>query len=159
MVANGATNVPEGMAWGWRVLSHGEPFTDGRPESERGNTKVLIVLTDGANTYYTPSSLGFNDSAGNKSIYSNLGYVGKTTPGYSTSRIFQGTSVRHDHLLERQLHQGDEPTIRHALRQRQGCRPGRHHDLARSRRDKAGRESADGRDERVRIQVGLYQGR
>ena len=93
MVANGGTNVPEGMAWGWRTLSHGEPFTDGRPESERGNTKVLIVLTDGANTYYTPSSLGYSDSAGNKSIYSNLGYAGKTTPGYSTSRIFQGTSV------------------------------------------------------------------
>ena len=60
MVANGGTNVPEGMAWGWRVLSHGEPFTDGRPESEKGNTKVLIVLTDGANTYYPPSWLGFD---------------------------------------------------------------------------------------------------
>ena len=93
MVAVGATNVPEGMAWGWRTLSSGAPFTTGRPETERGNTKVVIVLTDGANTYYTPGSLGLTDSAGNKSIYSNLGYAAKTTPGYSKTRIFQGTTV------------------------------------------------------------------
>ena len=61
MVAVGATNVPEGMAWGWRTLSSGAPFTTGRPETERGNTKVVIVLTDGANTYYTPGSLGLSD--------------------------------------------------------------------------------------------------
>ena len=51
MVANGNTNVPEGTAWGWRMVSNGEPFTDGRPEDEKGNDKVIIVLTDGANTY------------------------------------------------------------------------------------------------------------
>ena len=55
MSPDGATNVPEGMAWGWRVLSSGAPFTEGRPETEKGNDKVVIVLTDGANTYYTPS--------------------------------------------------------------------------------------------------------
>jgi Flp pilus assembly protein TadG len=93
MVADGATNVPEGMAWGWRAISHSAPFTEGRAESEKGNDKVLIVLTDGANTYYTPQSLGANDPAGNKSIYSNFGYAGKTTSGYSTTRIFQDTTV------------------------------------------------------------------
>ena len=51
------------MAWGWRVVSSGEPFTQGRPETEKGNDKVVIVLTDGANTYYTPSSLGYSDPA------------------------------------------------------------------------------------------------
>jgi hypothetical protein len=91
MTPNGATNVPEGMAWGWRVLSSTPPFTEGRPETEKGNDKVVIVLTDGANTYYTPSSLNFSDSANNKSTYSALGYTGKTTPGsYTTSRMFQG---------------------------------------------------------------------
>lgn len=90
MVANGATNVPEGMAWGWRAISHARPFTEGRSETEKGNDKVLIVLTDGANTYYTPESLGYEDLAGNKSIYSNYGYAGRWPTGYSTSRIFQG---------------------------------------------------------------------
>jgi len=95
MQPDGATNVPEGMAWGWRVVSSAAPFTDGRPETQKGNDKVVIVITDGANTYYTPSSLGASDPAGNQSIYSNFGYAGKTTPGggYTTSRIFQGTTV------------------------------------------------------------------
>ena len=93
MQANGATNVPEGIAWGWRVVSGGAPFSEGRPDSERGNDKVVIVLTDGENTYYTPSSLGYNDLAGNKSIYSAFGYAGRNQPGKSKSRLFMDTSV------------------------------------------------------------------
>lgn len=89
----GATNVPEGMAWGWRALSSGEPFTEGRRDGEKGNDKVLIVLTDGANTYYTPESLGYNDLADNKSTYSALGYAGKDYNGTGTSRIFMGTDI------------------------------------------------------------------
>ncbi|RWB54814.1 pilus assembly protein [Mesorhizobium sp.] len=92
MVDVGATNVPEGMAWGWRTLSSTAPFTDGRSESERGNDKVVIVLTDGANTYYTPNSLGANDLAGAKSTYSALGYVKPYNTTYSYGRPFLGTS-------------------------------------------------------------------
>ena len=51
MAPTGNTNVPEGMAWGWRTVSSNAPFTDGRPNTEKGNDKVVIVLTDGANTY------------------------------------------------------------------------------------------------------------
>jgi hypothetical protein len=83
------TNIPEGMAWGWRVLSHGPPFTEGRPETEKGNDKVVIVVTDGANTY---STVNDSSAANNRSTYAALGYAGRATPGYSTSRIFQGTS-------------------------------------------------------------------
>lgn len=89
----GATNVPEGIAWGWKTLSHAVPFSEGRPESEKGNDKVVIVLTDGANTYYTPSSLGYSDAANNKSTYSAYGYAGVNQPGQSKSRMFLGSSV------------------------------------------------------------------
>lgn len=92
MQSDGATNVPEGMAWGWRVVSSGAPFTEGRAETERGNDKVVIVLTDGENTYYTPNSLGYNDLAGNKSVYSAYGYTGKGYNGTSTTRMFMNTS-------------------------------------------------------------------
>jgi Flp pilus assembly protein TadG len=93
MSPTGATNVPEGMAWGWRVLSSGVPFTEGRLDTEKGNDKVVIVLTDGQNTYYTPSSLGFSDPANDKSTYSAYGYAGKWNSAvYATSRIFLGTS-------------------------------------------------------------------
>ena len=104
MVAKGATNVPEGLAWGWRSISGGAPFTEGRPDSERGNDKVVIVLTDGANTYYTPTSVtaqkysgtywdyGGNDLAGSKAIYSSYGYLVPYTNAYTTGRLFLGTS-------------------------------------------------------------------
>jgi Flp pilus assembly protein TadG len=89
MSPNGNTNVPEGMAWGWRTVSSGEPFTGGRPEAERGNDKVVIVLTDGANTYSVPN----NDPAGNKSTYAAYGYL---QPGYNNTgigRLLTGTGV------------------------------------------------------------------
>jgi len=104
MAASGATNVPEGMAWGWRTLSSTAPFIEGRPETEKGNDKVLIVLTDGANTYYTPTSVtaqsysgtnwnsGGNDLAGSKSLYSALGYVRPYNSTYTYGRMFLGTS-------------------------------------------------------------------
>jgi Flp pilus assembly protein TadG len=110
MNASGATDVPEGMAWGWRTLSSTAPFTEGRPEIGKGNDKVLIVLTDGANTYYTPDTVqahsysgsgysqGGNDLAGNKAIYSSLGYAAALNQSkpfgspYTYGRMFLGTS-------------------------------------------------------------------
>jgi len=103
MAPDGATNVPEGLAWGWRVVSHGAPFTEGRAETENGNDKVVIVLTDGANTYYTPDSVianeysgtnwssGGNDLAITKALYSSYGYI--KLWGGGDGRLFQGTSV------------------------------------------------------------------
>ncbi|PBC02568.1 pilus assembly protein TadG-related protein [Mesorhizobium sp. WSM3860] len=88
MQPNGNTNVPEGMAWGWRTVSSTEPFAEGRPETERGNDKVVIVLTDGENTYSTVSS----DPAGNKSTYAAYGYTGVGYNGTSVTRLFGGTS-------------------------------------------------------------------
>jgi Flp pilus assembly protein TadG len=93
MRALGATDIPEGTAWGWRTLNSAAPFTQGRPEHERGNDKVLIVLTDGFNTYYTPNSLSRNDLANNRSIYSNKGYTGVNAPGANRTRLFENTTV------------------------------------------------------------------
>ncbi len=91
MAANGGTSVPAGLAWGWRAVSSGAPFTQGRPDGQKGNDKVVIVLTDGANTYYTPGSLGYSDPAGNKAIYSSYGYLSPGYDGTSTPRLFMGT--------------------------------------------------------------------
>ncbi|MDP3897605.1 MAG: pilus assembly protein [Mesorhizobium sp.] len=92
MAPNGGTNVPEGLAWGWRTVSGAQPYTEGRPDIEKGNDKVVIVLTDGENTYYTPGSLGFSDPAGSKSIYSAYGYLAPGYNGTGTGRLFMGTS-------------------------------------------------------------------
>ena len=88
MASNGYTNVPEGTAWGWRTISSTPPFTGGRPETEKGNDKVIIVLTDGANTYSKPG----NDPADNKSTYAAYGYTGQGHNGTGTTRMFMGTS-------------------------------------------------------------------
>ncbi|MEZ5791109.1 MAG: hypothetical protein R3D34_10085 [Nitratireductor sp.] len=53
MQPNGNTNIQEGVAWGWRTLSPGEPFTEGREYNDEENRKYMIVLTDGNNTYNT----------------------------------------------------------------------------------------------------------
>ena len=37
----------EGLAWGWRVLSPGEPFTEGKPYGQAD--KYIIFMTDGLN--------------------------------------------------------------------------------------------------------------
>ena len=89
MGPNGNTNVPEGLAWGWRTVSSGEPFAQGRPNSEKGNDKVVIVLTDGANTYSVPS----HDPAGNKSTYAAYGYMQPGYNGTGIGRLLTGTSV------------------------------------------------------------------
>ncbi len=51
MVANGSTNIGEGLMWGWRVLSPEAPFTGGRAWNEKKNQKVIVLMTDGQNTY------------------------------------------------------------------------------------------------------------
>ncbi|GAM98145.1 hypothetical protein U91I_01776 [alpha proteobacterium U9-1i] len=61
----GGTNQTEGLAWGWRVLSPGAPFTQGRSGGTDEVRKVIVLMTDGDNT-----SLD-NDNAAFESDYSS----------------------------------------------------------------------------------------
>ncbi len=54
--ASGMTNIGEGVMWGWRALSPGLPFPEGRPYSDQKNRKIMVVMTDGENTYNTYSN-------------------------------------------------------------------------------------------------------
>ena len=51
--AYGNTYIPGGLAWGWRALSEGAPFDEGRSlsslRSDDGE-KVIVLMTDGMNT-------------------------------------------------------------------------------------------------------------
>ncbi|MFM9943013.1 MAG: pilus assembly protein TadG-related protein [Hyphomicrobiaceae bacterium] len=67
LTASGMTNIGEGVMWGWRTLSPSEPFTEGRPYTDTKNTKIMIVMTDGENTYNT-----YNNQ--NKTGYLAYGY-------------------------------------------------------------------------------------
>jgi Flp pilus assembly protein TadG len=68
LAASGTTNIMEGVAWGTRVLTPGEPFAEGGRTGDLGLEKIMVVLTDGANV------LGNNGTEVGSS-YSSFGYA------------------------------------------------------------------------------------
>ena len=96
MIASGATNVQQGIAWGWRTLSSASPFTGGRSEAINNNRKIMIVMTDGNNTNY-PMDNWENVSTRNPTFYSSFGHnggeYGATEGGPLTRRLFDGFSI------------------------------------------------------------------
>ncbi len=63
------TNIAEGLAWGWRVLSPEAPYTQAAPFNPDAATKILVVMTDGANVSFGASSTI------NKSDYGSYGFL------------------------------------------------------------------------------------
>lgn len=78
MFAKGGTNIVQGLVWGWRALSPSVPFTQGRPYNDNRNQKILILLTDGKNTYNGVSNQ-------NRSLYSAYGYAVEGRLGTTSS--------------------------------------------------------------------------
>ncbi len=74
MVASGFTNIGEGLMWGWRILSPGLPFSEGRAYGTSGNQKFIVLMTDGENTYQAQSNM-------NKSHYNAYGFGAKDRLG------------------------------------------------------------------------------
>ena len=48
--AEGWTYLPSGLVWGWRTLDSRAPFEQAAPKSDSKTDKIMIVMTDGANT-------------------------------------------------------------------------------------------------------------
>jgi Flp pilus assembly protein TadG len=76
MSASGNTVIPEGLAWGWRVLSPGSPFAEGAPYGDGTTLKILILLTDGRNQ--VEASNGHNHSVYSAYGYAASGHIGPT---------------------------------------------------------------------------------
>jgi Flp pilus assembly protein TadG len=80
MGADGYTHIPVGIAWGWRVLSPDEPFTEGKPYDDNDWKKAMVILTDGENTIDSQStSLKSNYSAYGHLIHGRLGTTNAST--------------------------------------------------------------------------------
>lgn len=60
MVALGGTNIHEGAAWGYRVLSPDQPFVTAPYGEATG--KIMIIMTDGENTTYNLSNPNYCNS-------------------------------------------------------------------------------------------------
>jgi Flp pilus assembly protein TadG len=71
LIADGDTNLHEGLMWGWRTLSPNAPFADGRAydkSANANNKKILVLMTDGYNNWSPVSNTW------GQSLYEALGY-------------------------------------------------------------------------------------
>lgn len=102
--AVGYTNITAGVMWGWRLLSPGIPFTEGRAYDDNENQKILIVMTDGENTYSPYMDKDTNPSTSStaagkftKSLYGAWGYLYKNhfgTTSTSSATVFEKLNAR-----------------------------------------------------------------
>lgn len=68
MTAGGDTEIPLGLIWGWHLLSPNTPFADGSAYGAQNVVKVIVLVTDGANTYSSSGNI-------NASHYTAYGYA------------------------------------------------------------------------------------
>lgn len=66
--ADGNTNIPIGMAWGWNTLTPFAPFSDGVAYGTPKHKKIVVLMTDGQNT------LSQRDTP-NDGSYAGSGYI------------------------------------------------------------------------------------
>ncbi len=84
----GSTNIHEGFAWGWRTLSPNAPLANGVPYGTQANNKIVILMTDGANTW---SSNPSNPTL--RSTYSAYGYVRNPDGSTADSRLMPANAA------------------------------------------------------------------
>jgi Flp pilus assembly protein TadG len=100
MVANGATNVLEGFMWAWRTLSPNAPYADGRsytwsqPNSSKRNRKIIVLMTDGDNSW-----TGMSQSP-HKSAYSPMGYYHNARFGTAPTSKAEADAQLNQKLME-----------------------------------------------------------
>ncbi len=94
MTPAGNTDIHEGVMWGWRTLSPTSVFTDGVAYNTKNTQKVIVLMTDGANTW----SGEFPDVNGNswtsfyKSWYSAYGYYRNADGSNPNGRLPPGNA-------------------------------------------------------------------
>ncbi len=93
MYAKGSTNLFSGVMWAWRTISPNGPFNtqttpqgsigpqNAQPYSAPNNIKVIILMTDGFNSWNALSSQYSN----NQSTYSAFGYFENSRLGSTNS--------------------------------------------------------------------------
>jgi Flp pilus assembly protein TadG len=115
MTAGGSTIIPEGLLWGWRMLSsswsnsvakgNGWISTDSsfpKPETTVGLQRVMIVLTDGEN------QIGAAGSIPNDLYFNGLSGVGSNSLAAPTVVRTDGTSLSNGQTDSAELH-GNNP--------------------------------------------------
>jgi hypothetical protein len=76
MQPEGNTDIHEGLIWGWRTLSPESMFGDGVAYTRKDTTKVIVLMTDGYNTW---TRNPYNTVM--QSFYSSYGYYPTNVDG------------------------------------------------------------------------------
>jgi Flp pilus assembly protein TadG len=92
MKADGYTHVAEGLGWGLRVLSPDVPFTEGAAWDDKDVKKVMVLLTDGENTFNVADGANHNGSSYTAYGFLNQGRLGTTD--YWTGVAAQNTMFK-----------------------------------------------------------------
>lgn len=92
------TMVNLGAVWGWRLLSPGAPFTEGKPYGTEGNKKAIIIMTDGVNFFSGVSSRCRGTNPRYSSQYTGYGYLSEGRLD-GARRQFAAQSRLNDRLL------------------------------------------------------------
>jgi len=66
----GSTNIFDGFMWAWRTISPVSVFAQGASYSDTSTRKVIILMTDGFNSWNTMANLNINDS-----LFGSMGYL------------------------------------------------------------------------------------
>ena len=78
----GVTNIAQGLAWAWRVVSPGEPFADADPFPTGLHERAIVLLTDGAQTGASndgyDAAFGTGDDAGPDGMNARLEAVAQS---------------------------------------------------------------------------------
>ena len=91
MIAQGNTDIPAGLAWGWNVVSPAGPFADGKPYKDGEWTKIVVLMTDGNNE----NNVG---NAEDESFYSGVGYMWQGRMGATSGSKSKRTELRDQRL-------------------------------------------------------------
>jgi Flp pilus assembly protein TadG len=86
------TNIAEGLAWGWRVLSPDAPYTEAGPFASAERQKYLVLMTDGRNVSYGASNTMNRSDYGSYNFLSN-GFVGGTVNQGTAEGILNGWTL------------------------------------------------------------------
>lgn len=89
------TNVAQGLLWAWRVLSPGEPFTQGVPYEDSDTTKALVLLSDGRNQIVA------NRRRVSQSDYTSYGYLAAGRLGATRARDYEDAEAVVDSKVSR----------------------------------------------------------
>jgi Flp pilus assembly protein TadG len=90
MRADGNTVIPEGLAWGWRLISPGAPFSEGVAYTQQDVVKAIILLTDGENSVQGNGSFGsFFTAYGYKNIPATGNQLGANANGTLDAKTTQ----------------------------------------------------------------------